>query len=151
MFLGLLGLTSFSAADEAEAIREARGRSNRAIVERDLGSIEGSFTENGLVVTSRSAVSSGRAAQREGFATEFRTKPDVSYVREPAEIEVFAPWEMAAERGTWRGRWTAPDGVVSIGGTYFAKWRKVDGRWLIEAEVFVPGYCQGGRYCEEEP
>jgi hypothetical protein len=69
-------------------------------------------------------------------------------VRTPERIEVFDAWGMASEAGTWEGRWTEPDGVVTIVGTYFAKWhRSEDGRWRIRAEVFVPTRCSGSAYC----
>ena len=58
---------------------------------------------------------------------------------------------MASERGEWTGRWTEPDGVVQVSGTYLAQWRKVNGTWLIQAEVFVPTSCQGSKYCAAHP
>jgi hypothetical protein len=44
-----------------------------------------------------------------------------------------------------------PDGALEIGGTYQAQWRKVDGQWLIQAELFVPTRCKGGAYCRRRP
>lgn len=33
-------------------------------------------------------------------------------------------------------------------GAYFAKWQKYrDAGWLIQAELFVPTYCNGGASC----
>lgn len=49
------------------------------------------------------------------------------------------------------GRWTEPDGTVEITGTYLAQWRKVDGRWLIQSELYVPTQCKGGKYCAQRP
>ena len=66
-------------------------------------------------------------------------------------VDVNAPWAVAAERGNWTGRWTEPDGVVEIGGSYLAQWRKVGDAWLIQAEVFVPATCTGSRYCVARP
>ena len=56
----------------------------------------------------------------------------------PTTVDVFAAWAVASERGEWTGTWTEPDGPLEIGGTYQAQWRKVEGRWLIQAELFVP-------------
>ena len=36
-------------------------------------------------------------------------------------------------------------------GTYLAQWRKVDGAWLIQAELFVPTHCRGSAYCAKRP
>jgi hypothetical protein len=55
------------------------------------------------------------------------------------------------ERGEWTGTWTEPDGPLEIGGTYLAQWRKVDGQWMIQAELFVPTRCTGAAYCRQHP
>ena len=41
--------------------------------------------------------------------------------------------------------------ALKIGGTYLAQWRKVDGRWLIQAELYVPTLCKGSKYCNQRP
>jgi hypothetical protein len=64
---------------------------------------------------------------------------------------VFESWSVASERGEWIGRWTEPDGKLETGGTYQAQWRKIDGRWLIQAELYVPTGCRGSKYCERRP
>ena len=146
VFLGAMTISETS-AHESE-IREARQRSNQAIVARDLDTLADLWTEDVRVVTSRSAEASGREAERAAFAAEFRDRPDVVYVRKPQRIEVYEAWGMASEAGEWEGRWTERDGVVEIGGTYFAKWhRSADGRWRIRAEIFVPTHCSGSDYC----
>ena len=69
----------------------------------------------------------------------------------PDDVRVFAPWGMASERGRWTGSWTDADGKIVIGGSYFAKWRKANGVWLIESETYVPETCTGGAYCTTVP
>ena len=73
------------------------------------------------------------------------------YRRTPDEVTVYAPWLMAAERGRWTGSWTDPDGKIQLTGSYYAKWRKVDGQWLVESETYVPETCTGGAYCTRVP
>ena len=85
------------------------------------------------------------------FADQFRTRPDVVYDRAPLEVRVYQPWGMAAERGRWTGSWTANDGKIRISGSYFAKWRRINGRWLVESETYVPERCTGGAYCRSTP
>jgi hypothetical protein len=85
------------------------------------------------------------------MADQFARRPDTVYVRTPARIDVLAAWDVASERGEWTGRWTEPDGVVQVRGTYLAQWRKVNGTWLIQAEVFVPTACTGSTYCAAHP
>ena len=53
--------------------------------------------------------------------------------------------------GEWTATWTEPDGPLEIGGTYQAQWRLIDGRWLIQGELYVPTRCIGGAYCERHP
>jgi len=85
------------------------------------------------------------------MATQFRNRPDTIYVRRSTVVEVYGAWSVAAERGEWTGRWTEPDGALEIGGTYLAQWRKVDGQWLIQAELFAPTRCSGSSYCQKRP
>jgi len=82
---------------------------------------------------------------------QFQRRPDTIYVRTPSTIDVFDAWSVASERGEWVGRWTEPDGKVEISGTYLAQWRKIDGRWLIQSELYVPTKCIGGTYCRQRP
>lgn len=139
------------ARDEAQAVREVRARSNAAIARHDLDGIAAAWMPDVHIVSSTSAQGSGKAANRERMAAQFTNRPDTVYVRTPTTVEVFAPWHVASERGTWTGRWTEPDGKLEIGGAYQAQWRKVDGRWLIQAELFVPTHCKGSAYCQARP
>ena len=138
-------------ANDEQFIRAARNRSNAAIAKHDLDGIASVWMENVHVVSSTSAQAAGRAANRERMAAQFKNRPDTIYLRKTATVEVYEPWNVASERGEWTGKWTEPDGALEIGGTYQAQWRKVDGRWLIQAEVFVPTHCKGSRYCKQRP
>lgn len=136
--------------DEA-AIRAARADSNRAIAARDVPGIAKHWLPDISIVTSTSAQHSGADGNAQRMATQFQRRPDTIYVRTPATVDVFAAWNVASERGEWTGRWTEPDGVVQIRGTYLAQWRKVDGTWRIQAEVYVPTACTGSSYCAAHP
>jgi len=137
-------------ADE-RLIREARARSNAAIAAHDPVALAQTWMADVHVVSSTSAQVAGRAANQQRMARQFATRPDTIYVRKAATIDVYLEWAVAAERGEWTGRWTEPDGVMQIGGTYLVQWRKVDGQWLIQAELYVPTRCSGSRYCRERP
>lgn len=138
------------ATDEA-AIRTARARSNQAIAAHDLAGITRHWMPDVHIVTSTSAHGTGREANGQRMAQQFERRPDTIYVRTPTSVEVFAAWDVASERGQWTGRWTELDGVVEVSGTYLAQWRKVDGAWLIQAELFVPTSCRGSSYCARHP
>lgn len=141
---------SQSISDE-NAIRQRRATSNASIARHDTGGIGATMAEDIIVVTSRSSQSVGRAANVTSFADQFRSRPDVIYVRTPAHVRVYEPWGMASEQGQWSGSWTDADGMIQIGGSYFAKWRRKNGSWLIESETYVPDRCTGGAYCRTPP
>jgi ketosteroid isomerase-like protein len=133
----------------AREIRRLRETSNAAIAQHDTAGIGATLSPNVVVVTSTSARVQGRDAYLQLFAKD--TRPGVVFRRTPDDVRVFAPWRMASEHGHWTGSWTAADGPVEIGGSYFAKWRETRGEWLIENETFVPETCAGGRYCQAAP
>jgi hypothetical protein len=88
--------------------------------------------------SSTSSQTAGREANLERFKAQFARRPDTVYVRTTSDVEIYAPWNVAAERGEWTGRWTEPDGAMTIGGTYIAQWRKVDDRWRIQGSCTCP-------------
>lgn len=148
----LLGTPTVAAGqDDATLIREARIRSNAAIAAHDTDALARIWMSDVTVVTSTGATQSGREANRDSFAAQFTARPDVVYIRTPDVIDVMPGWEVASERGTWTGQWTQPDGVTRIGGTYLAQWRKVNGAWLLHAELFVPTHCTGSSWCDRHP
>ncbi|MEP7346171.1 MAG: nuclear transport factor 2 family protein, partial [Gemmatimonadaceae bacterium] len=136
--------------DERE-IRAARDRSNRAIAAHDTAGIAVEWMPNVNVVSSAGLQSEGRDANIARMAQQFVDRPDVFYVRTPDSVRVFLPWGMAAEYGTWRGRWTQAGDKIEIGGPYFGKWQKEGERWRIQAEIFVPTWCRGGTFCQHKP
>jgi ketosteroid isomerase-like protein len=140
-----------STQDDADLIRRRRESSNAAIARHDTAGIAAILAPQVVVVTSNSAQVIGRAANARLFAEQFRTRPDVRYRRTPEAVTVFAPWGMASESGRWTGGWTDDDGRITLGGRYFAKWRVIEGEWLVESETYVPEQCTGGRYCSTRP
>jgi ketosteroid isomerase-like protein len=135
------------ARPDEQVIRQRRAASNAAIARHDTSGIGDILAANVVVVTSNSVHAIGRDVNLQRFADQFRTRPDVVYLRTPDEVKVFEPWGMASEGGRWTGSWTDADGKITIGGSYFAKWRKVNGRWMVESETYVPETCAGGAYC----
>jgi ketosteroid isomerase-like protein len=148
----VLGVLVFAQGTTDERlIRDARARSNAAIAAQDVPAIAREWTDDVHVLSSTSNQTAGSDANQRRFTAQFANRPDTVYVRTPTAVEVYAPWNVAAERGEWTGRWTEPDGAVTIGGTYLAQWRKIDGRWLIQGELYVPTQCRGSKYCSQRP
>jgi len=149
--IGSAAVVSSQQSSDDRMIRDARARSNAAIAAHDPPAIAQAWMEDVHVTSSTSAQTSGRSANQERMALQFARRPDTIYVRTPMAIEAFAPWAVASERGEWTGRWTEPDGVMEIGGTYLVQWRRIDGRWLIQSELYVPTHCKGSAYCNRRP
>jgi len=134
---------------DEQLIREARVRSNEAIAAHDVAAVARVWMPDVHIVSSTSSQTAGRDANQQRMAAQFASRPDTVYVRRSTAIDVYPPWAVASERGEWTGRWTEPYGRLEIGGTYLAQWRKIDGEWLIQAELFVPTRCGGAGYCRE--
>ena len=101
---------------------------NQAIAAHDLAGIATAWMPDVHVVSSTSAQTAGRDANRERMSQQFTRRPDTVYVRKPITIDVFDAWAVASERGEWTGRWTEPDGKLEIGGTYR---RTAQGGWPV--------------------
>ena len=89
------------------------------------------------VVTSTDRQLSGHDDQRKMMNSVMEKYPDAVYVRTPHKVEVNLAGSTAAESGTWTGKWTDVDKKIELNGNYFAKWTRLDGHWLIQAEIFV--------------
>jgi len=151
LVLTMLAAPVVAQQSDGELIRAARAASNRAIAAHDADALAAGWMEDYHITPSTSDMLAGRESNRRLFVELFRSRPDVVYVREPDSVAVFAPWSVAAEQGRWHGQWTASGGQIRVGGSYYAQWRKIAGRWLIQAEVFVPTWCEGGAYCTQRP
>ena len=135
-------------SSDEQIIREARARSNAAIAAHDPAAMARLWMDDVHVVRSTGTQVAGREANQQRMAQQFAARPDTIYVRQPSAVDVYLPWAMASERGDWTARWTEPDGTVEMAGTYMAQWRRIDGVWLIQAELYVPTRCAGSRYCQ---
>lgn len=134
-----------SSADEA-AIRAQRAAFNAAIARGDLAAIGSVLADNAQIVTGAdSLVYSGRAGELRLWSEDLAAPSRGIYVRTPDRIELSPVAPMAMESGHWRGVDTKSAGDWSSG-TYFAKWRRTAGKWLIESETYMTTAC-GGRYC----
>lgn len=136
---------------DVKAIRGVRMQNNQAIADHDTLTLDKAWMDDMLIISSADSQINGRAALRRLFVTQFNSSHDVIYVRTPIDIQVMTDWGMASEVGTWEGSWTGDDGKIEIGGTYYAKWHKINGAWLLRAEIFTPTHCKGGNYCFSLP
>lgn len=118
------------------AIRARRALFNQAIAAGDVQAIGPILARDCVMLTgSDSAVIAGRLAQVKVWRREFAASTRDIYLRTPQAFDVSTVAPIAMEHGTWTA--VAPSGERTASGTYAAKWRAVQGEWVIEAEVFV--------------
>lgn len=141
--IAALLLTAALASGE-EAVRAAREEFNAAIARRDAAAIGRLLAPGYHIVTGRSDQSHGARVEAERWAARFAADPDVAYRRSPREVRVNEAWGLAEEAGDWTGSFTSGPNRGRASGVYAAKWqRAVDGRWLVQSEVFTTLSCEG--------
>ena len=114
-------LQTTSAADEVQAIRDARLAQNAAILEQDLDEIV-RYWERGVRSTAGTGVFvTGRDEYRRAFRDEYQNFDDVLYSRIPEFIELSSVGVsdaqlLASESGTWTGSWTSSECLAQMSG-----------------------------------
>lgn len=136
---------------DEELIRAARTESNQALARRDVAQLSRRWLPEYYMLSSRDEQSVGRDSARASFRRIFSSRTNVVFAREPEKIQVNQAWGHAAETGRWTGRWSDSYGSTRVAGVYFAKWRKVNGQWMLLGEMFVQTECGGARYCNTPP
>lgn len=123
---------------DADMIRRARNDQNAAIAARDLNTVASFWTSSVVVTAGLGASIQGRDAYRRAFEQD----SDMTYRRDPVEIQVSSDYGIAWEHGKWTGT-SAAQAEPLLRGRYSAQWVKVEGQWLIRSELFVPLECSG--------
>ena len=118
---------------DADLIRAARQSSNQAIAKQDVEGITSFWLDDYVVIRGSGVIESGKEVNRANWHKIFKEAPKTYFERTPSEIIISKnnP-DMAWETGIWKGFNT-----YSKGGRYSAQWKKKDGAWKIQAELFV--------------
>lgn len=120
-----------------------RAAFNEAIAARRIEGIADVLADDVVLVTgTNSVVFAGREAQLATWRDDFEDGRRAVYVRTPDCIRVFSVTPIALEYGRWRGEREVARENFAIG-HYAAKWRRIDGAWRLEAEVFATEACAG--------
>jgi ketosteroid isomerase-like protein len=145
--LALLAAAHWPGAAQADRqIRAQRAAFNRAIAHGDLDAIGAFLADKAQIVTGTdSLVFNGKADELGLWSEDLRAPSRGIYVRTPDRITLSPVAPMAMESGHYRGVDTKSAKDWSSG-TYFAKWRRIGGKWLIESETYMTTAC-GGSYC----
>jgi ketosteroid isomerase-like protein len=120
---------------EVATIRAAREASNASIAKHDVDGIAKYWLPDFVLVRGNAVITTGKENNIVSWKELFKTNPDVSYIRNPSEIIISDNDTLAWEKGIWTGIKS-----YSKGGSYSAMWRKADGIWKIQAELFVSLY-----------
>jgi ketosteroid isomerase-like protein len=118
---------------DEDKIRRARQTSNEAIARQDVGVISSFFLEDYVIIRGSGAIEIGKEANQANWKRIFKETPQARFERLPSEIVISQnnP-DLAWESGQWKGFNT-----YSKGGRYSAQWKKKDGEWKLQAELFV--------------
>ncbi|HKC02004.1 MAG TPA: nuclear transport factor 2 family protein [Sphingomicrobium sp.] len=134
------------AAQAERQIRAQRAAFNIAIANGDLKAIGSVLADKALIVTGAdSLVFNGRDGELKLWREDLAAPSCGIYVRTPDRITLSPVAPMAMESGHYKGvsNKSAKDWSS---GTYFAKWRRIGGKWLIESETYMTTAC-AGKYC----
>jgi ketosteroid isomerase-like protein len=131
-----------SSPDGAEILAR-RTAFNDAIAAKQIEVIADVLADDVVLVTGTdSVVFAGREAQLATWRDDFGDVRRAVYLRAPDCIRVFNVTPIALEYGRWRGEREVARENYAIG-RYAAKWRRINGSWRLEAEVFATEACAG--------
>ena len=119
--------------NDEELIRKARQSSNEAIAKRDVEGITKFWLDDYVVIRGSGVIEHGKETNKTNWRRIFKETPKTYFERISTEIIISKnnP-DMAWESGVWKGFNT-----YSKGGHYSAQWKRKDGEWKIQAELFV--------------
>jgi ketosteroid isomerase-like protein len=118
---------------EEDLILKARQYSNEAIAKGDIESISKYWLDDFLIVRGSGVIVIGKEASKADWIKGLKETPQAYYERIPSEIIISKTNpELAWESGNWKGFNT-----YSKGGRYSAQWKKKEGEWKLQAELFV--------------
>jgi uncharacterized protein (TIGR02246 family) len=136
--LGLLLLSSAEAADlaaEETAIRNLDAEWLEAVQAGDAAGAAAFYAEDGLIMPTGSPAAEGREAVAAVWQS-LMDLPDFDIDFAPTRIVIAESADVAWEVGFYALSFTGDSGPVADRGKYVVTWQKVDGRWLVGADIF---------------
>jgi ketosteroid isomerase-like protein len=117
---------------DVATIIASRAASNAAIAEHNIDGMAKYWLADFVQTTGKGTTLTGTDAIVASWKELFKTNKTVLYVRTTSAIVIGDNGIMAWETGTWTAK-----NSYSNGGNYSAMWRKIDGIWKLQAELFV--------------
>lgn len=121
-------------AAEEEAIREVDRQLLEAAQSGDAAAFAALFAPDGQLLFPNRPPAVGRDAIRRDAAENFAV-PGFSVSWEASKYIVSEAGDLAASIGTYDLVLTPPQGRIEDHGKYMTLWRKVNGEWLIAADM----------------
>ena len=121
-----------SKQDDIAIIKAAREASNAALARHDIDGMSKYWLPDFVQTIGRGTSLTGKDTIISSWKKLFSTNSKVLYVRTPGDITIGDNGIMAWETGAWTAK-----NSYSNGGNYSAMWRKIDGAWKLQAELFV--------------
>ncbi|ALL07224.1 hypothetical protein AQ505_18060 [Pedobacter sp. PACM 27299] len=121
---------SFFKRQEEEAIRLSRMDSNMAISNQDVAGVAKYWMDDIVVISGEGGQYLGKPKLLKAWKEMFASKPPL-FERIPSSIVIGDSGILAWETGAWSYK-TEP-----FRGNYSAMWRKINGVWLTQSELFV--------------
>jgi hypothetical protein len=130
-------------------IRGLRHQFNELVALRKFGGLAGLVSEDTQLIEP-SRTTSGRKNLVRAYEALVQKRPDLLLDFNVDAVERNPRWSFAAERGRWSQAWQEQGEPVEVRGTYYALWKRKDGRWRIHAQIMTPVSCKGARYCKSQ-
>jgi ketosteroid isomerase-like protein len=111
-------------------IRSARAASNAAIAKHDGDGVARYWMKDIVVISGEGGQYSGKTRLLSTFKKMFANSPSI-FERLPSEVIIGESGVLAWETGTWNYT------NESLHGNYSAMWRKINGIWLTQSELYV--------------
>ena len=117
-------------ANDEACIREARAASNAAIAKHDAEGVAKFWMKDIVVISGEGGQYLGRNTLLKTFKKMFESSAS-TFERVPSEIIIAESGIIAWETGSWNYK------NENLHGNYSAMWRKINGKWLTQSELFV--------------
>jgi uncharacterized protein (TIGR02246 family) len=123
-----------TAADEA-AIRAQVDAFNAAVAAYDSAAVAALYAQDAALLPPNQERLEGPAAIQQFFAG--MRQLNASMVITPIVVVVAASGDIAMEEGNWTYSMPMADGsTFSDNGKYLVAWKKIDGTWLMERDIW---------------
>ena len=122
-------------AAEEQAIRAQVAAFNTAVAAYDTQALGAIYAQDASLLPPNQERLDGLAAIQQMFAG--MQQANVSMSVTPTVVVVAASGDIAMEEGTWTLTMPTPDGATfSDNGKYLVAWKKIDGTWLMERDIW---------------